>query len=225
MNESNAPKSENFFELLSRWLQSLPTDIKILIEMIGDDALSAGARSLAVGTVVYLTARIDLIPDDLPILGHIDDIIILHIAVATIIQIDPQRGMYYREKYPQFEALNQQIELLAKTLGALYGFLKALVENLVKRRFRGQTTENVVCSEKLQEEVFDAAMQYAAGVNVDPETIQHALLAAPPDRIIKLLSDGLEQEAKRQEKENPAGGMPKELPGSIRKLLGRGEQG
>lgn len=54
-------------------------------------------------------------------------------------------------------------------------------------------------------------MQYAAGVNVDPETIQRALIAAPPDRIIKLLSDGLEQEAKRQEKENQASGMSKEL--------------
>jgi uncharacterized membrane protein YkvA (DUF1232 family) len=227
MSDNNAEKGESFFEMLARWLQSLPTDTKILVEMIGDNELDAKARSLAAGTIIYLIARIDLIPDDIPILGHIDDVIILHIAVATIMQIDPNRGKYYREKYPQFETLNQQIRLLTETLGALYGFLKALVENFVKRRFRGQTTENVASSEKLREDMFDAAMQYAAGVNVDPEAIQRALLTAPPDRIIKLLSDGLEQEAKRQEKEDQTSGTRSldVLPGPLRKLIGHREQG
>lgn len=219
-----AATGENFFEILVRWLVSLPTDIKILIEMIGDDELDMKARSLAVGTIVYVLAPIDLIPEKIPVLGYVDDVVVLHIAVALAVQIDPNRGRYYREKYPQtFETLDQQIDLLRKTLGALYSWLTALVENLVKRRFRGQTAEDIIGSEKLHEDMFDAAMEYAADVNVDAETIRRALLAAPPNRIVELLSDGLEEEQKRRVKEEQEG-VTKRLTapsGGFRKLLGR----
>ncbi|TEU21771.1 MAG: DUF1232 domain-containing protein [Anaerolineales bacterium] len=219
-----ATTGETFFEMLVCWLVSLPTDIKILIEMIGDDELDMKARSLAVGTIVYVLAPIDLIPDKIPVLGYVDDVVILHIAVVLVVQIDPNRGRYYREKYPQtFETLDQQIELLRGTLGALYSWLTALVENLVKRRFRGQAAEDVIGSEKLQEDMFDAAMEYAADVNVDAETIQRALLAAPPNRIVELLSDGLEEEQKRQAREEQKGVIKRLTApsGGFRKLLGR----
>lgn len=221
-----AATGENFFEMLVRWLVSLPTDIKILIEMIGDDELDMKARSLAVGTIVYVLAPIDLIPEKIPVLGYVDDVVVLHIAVALVVQIDPNRGRYYREKYPQtFETLDQQIELLRATLGALYSWLTALVENLVKRRFRDQAAEDVIGSENLQEDMFDAAMEYAADVNVDAETIQRALLAAPPNRIVELLSDGLTEEQKRQAKEEQEGVIKRLAApsGAFQKLLGHEE--
>jgi uncharacterized membrane protein YkvA (DUF1232 family) len=223
MSESKTGK-QNFFEMLSGWLQSLPTDIKILIEMVGDEALDLKARCVAAGAVAYIISPIDLIPESLPILGHIDDVFILRIAVATVDQIDPQRGKYYREKYLQFKTLYEQIDTLKEALGALYGFLKALVDGLVRWRFRGQPAEEVVNSEKAREDMFDAAMKVAADVNVNPEAIRSALLATPPSRIVKLLSDGLEQEAKRQEKEGSAGATKptNALPESLRKALGHG---
>ncbi len=223
MSGTRTAKSDKFFEMLLGWLQSLPADIKILIEMISDNKLAMKARCLAAGTVIYFVSPIDLIPDKIPVVGHIDDVIILRLAVVMIVQIDPERGSYYRQKYPQFETLNQQIDLLKEVLGALYGFLQALVASLVERHFRGHTPEDVVDSEQLQEDMFDAAMEHAAGVNVDPETIQRALLTTPPERIVKLLSDGLEQDADRQEKENRADTKPLDtLTGPVRKLLGRG---
>ena len=53
MSESKNGK-QNFFEMLSGWLQSLPTDIKILIEMVGDEALDLKARCVAAGAVAYI---------------------------------------------------------------------------------------------------------------------------------------------------------------------------
>jgi hypothetical protein len=46
--------------------------------------------------------------------------------------------------------------------------------------------------------MFDEAMEYAASVDVNRETVEQALLSAPPQRIIELLSSGLEGEQKRQ---------------------------
>jgi uncharacterized membrane protein YkvA (DUF1232 family) len=226
MSKQEAATGGGFFEILVSWLVSLPTDLKILVEMVGDDELDMRARSLAVGTIVYILAPIDLIPEKVPVLGYVDDAIILHIAVAIAVQIDPDRGRYYREKYPQtFGELDQQIELLRETLGSLYSWLTALVENLTKRRFRGQSAEDVVSSEQLQEDVFDAAMEYAADVSVDAEAIRRALLATPPSRIVGLLSDGLEEEQKRQEKEDQESVIKRlaASPDGLRKLLSRGE--
>lgn len=226
MSKQNATATSDFFGMLVEWLTSLPTDIKILIEMAGDNDLDLGARSLAVGTIVYVLSPIDLIPEKVPVLGYIDDVIILHMSVAAIVGIDPERGAHYREKYPQvFESLDQHIGLLQDTLGALYSWIMALVERLKERRYQGRSPEDVAASENLQEELFDEAMEYAANVNVDPDAIQRALLAAPPERIIGFLSAGLEEEQKLRAREDEEGVL-RRLSGAssgFRKLLGQGQ--
>lgn len=201
MTEKTAPKANmSFFETLVKWIKLLPADIKILVEMIGDDQLDLKARSLAVGTLVYLITAIDLIPDKIPVLGIVDDVLVLHIALCIILRIDPERAAFYRAKYPaRIKALDQEMQLVTDTLGALYSWLTAFVENLIHRRYKGQTTSDAAKSEKTREEIFDDAMVFAAQVGVDEETIRTKLLATPPNRITKLLSDGLEKEQVRQE--------------------------
>jgi hypothetical protein len=146
--------------------------------------------------------------------------------LAVILETDAVRAGHYREKYPEtFETLDEQITLLRQTLGALYSWLKALVEKLPKRRFHGKSTEDVASSEQIREEMFDEAMEYAANINVDPKAIEQALLAAPPNRITELLSSGLEEEQKHQ-LQAESGETESQLTnalGSFRKLLGRGE--
>ena len=227
MSKREPINNQNFFGMLAGWLQSLPTDIKILIEMIRDDELDLNARSVAVGVVIYILAPIDLIPEKIPILGYIDDVIILHIGLMVILEMDSVRAQYYREKYSDtFVVLDQQIELLRTTLGALYTWLKALVDKLQNRRYHGKTADEVTASEQIQDEMFDEAMEYAANVNVDRNTIEEALLSTPPDRIVALLSSGLEDEQKRRiEAEKDQETTKERLITSIdgfRKLLGRG---
>ena len=102
---------------------------------------------------------------------------------------------------------------------------QALVEKLPTRRYHGKSTEEVAASERLQEEIFDEAMEYAAVINVDPEVIELSLLTTPPSRIIELLSSGLEEEQKRQieaEKEQEGATQLTAALDNFRKLLGRG---
>ena len=223
MTDETSSKSTSFFDLLTNWLISLPTDVKILIEMIGDDALEMKARTLAVGTVVYILTPIDLIPDKLAVLGYIDDVIILRIVLAVITEIDPDRAKYYRVKYPAtFESLEQQIQILKETLGALYSWLRTLIDRLPKRRYQGKPAEEIVNSEETQEEMFDETMEYVANIDTNSKAIQDALLATPPNRIIELISSGLEKEQKLEQKSQTG----KQISASMdkfRKLLGRGE--
>lgn len=227
MTEQIAPATgQSFFRTLVHWIMSLPTDIKVLIVMIGDDELDMRARSLAVGALVYIIASIGLIPDAIPVLGYVDDVLVLHIALAVILQIDPKRTEHYREKYPEtIGAMDERVGLLTNALGALYSWLKAFVENLVQRRYKGRSAEEVARSEKAREEIFDEAMVYAAKVNVDETAIRQKLLASPPSQLVKLLSDGLEQEQQRQTKAERKSARGILSAGSgVRKLLDRGEK-
>ena len=221
--KSAGTTGKGFFETLVRWILTLPTDIKVLIEMIGDSELDMKARSLAVGAIVYLVASVGLIPDQIPVLGYVDDVLVLHIALALILQIDQARGQYYREKYPEvIGRIDQEAELLTDALGALYSWLRAFVENLAQRRYKGKSTEEAAGSAETREEIFDEAMAYAANVNVDEATIRQKLIASPPDQLVKLLSDGLEKEQARQqskERRSPRDALTDGVTG-VRKLLG-----
>ena len=228
MTEKAVPTTgDSFFETLVKWIMSLPSDIKVLVVMIGDEELDMRARSLAVGTLAYVVAPIGLIPDAIPVLGYVDDVLMLHIALAVILRIDPERAYYYRERYPEIiGAIDEQTQLLIDTLGALYSWLEAFVENLTQRRYKGQSTEEAAQSEETREEIFDEAMEFAANVNVDEATIRQKLLSSPPKQIVKLLSDGLEKEQLRQEKEERKGvaGILSAPASGLRKLLDRGEK-
>lgn len=219
-------ETKNFFQLLVDWIATLPIDIKILVEMIGDEQLDITARTLAVGTLLYIISPLDIIPEKVGrVVGYIDDVIILRIALAAIVEIDPSRAKYYQEKYPDFLAgLDQHIKLLKDTLGALYGWLKALVDKLFKRTFHGKTTEDVAKSAEVQEDLFDEAMEYAANVPVDKEFIEQKLLETPPRQILELLSNGLEDGQKYQAKVEEHS-QRKTITASreiFRKMLGRG---
>ncbi|MDY6868884.1 MAG: YkvA family protein [Chloroflexota bacterium] len=226
MNSKKSSHDLNFFKLLSSWLVNLPTDTKMLIEMVRDDELDIKARTLAVGTVVYILSTIDIIPDNIPVLGFIDDVTILRLSLMLILEIDPNRATHYREKYENtFVDWYEQLEVAKEILGSLYSWLRALAEKLPNRRFHGKSTEEVVKSEQLQEELFDEAMEYVSKVDVDPKTVEDALLSASPTRITELLANGLEEEQKRQideqEKQETTPRLTQALSG-FKKLLGQG---
>jgi len=56
------------------------------------------AKLLAIGVAAYAFSPIDLIPDFIPVLGLLDDLIIVPVGIALIIKLIPQDLMtIYRE--------------------------------------------------------------------------------------------------------------------------------
>jgi uncharacterized membrane protein YkvA (DUF1232 family) len=69
--------------------RKLKTDIAAVFIALKKKETPAAAKVLAGLTVVYALSPIDLIPDFIPVLGYLDDIIILPALIALTIQLIP----------------------------------------------------------------------------------------------------------------------------------------
>ena len=70
--------------------KKLTTDIPALVLALKDKDTPIPAKILAGITVAYALSPIDLIPDFIPVLGYLDDVILLPILVALTLRFIPK---------------------------------------------------------------------------------------------------------------------------------------
>lgn len=70
--------------------RKLKTDIPAVFLALKDKETPILAKSLAGITVAYALSPIDLIPDFIPVLGYLDDVILLPALVALTIRLIPK---------------------------------------------------------------------------------------------------------------------------------------
>lgn len=71
-------------------VQKLKADIPVVYLVLKDKETPFFAKLLAGITVVYALSPIDLIPDFIPILGYLDDVIILPFFIVCTIKLIPK---------------------------------------------------------------------------------------------------------------------------------------
>ena len=69
--------------------QKLKTDIPALFLALKDPETSIAAKIFAGLTVAYALSPIDLIPDFIPVLGYLDDLLLLPLLVALTVKFIP----------------------------------------------------------------------------------------------------------------------------------------
>ena len=75
--------------LLKEKAKQLKTDIPAVFLALKDKKTPWYAKIFALLTVVYALSPIDLIPDFIPVLGYLDDLIILPVLVALTVKMIP----------------------------------------------------------------------------------------------------------------------------------------
>lgn len=75
-----------FMPLASR----APLYARLMLALIMDDRTPAGRKALLAGAAGYLLVGRDMVPDDIPILGGLDDLVIVVLAVDLFLDGVPQ---------------------------------------------------------------------------------------------------------------------------------------
>ena len=76
------------------------------------------ARWVAIATIAYAVSPIDLIPDFIPVLGQLDDIVILPLGIALAVRLTPK---------PLWESLLREAEVSKMKLPRLWWGAVAVV--------------------------------------------------------------------------------------------------
>jgi uncharacterized membrane protein YkvA (DUF1232 family) len=76
-------------ENLKTWAGRLKTELRALYLAYGDPRVPTHARVLAIVVVAYAFSPIDLIPDPIPVLGYLDDLILIPLGIALTIRMIP----------------------------------------------------------------------------------------------------------------------------------------
>jgi len=72
-----------------QWAKQLKLETYALYLACRDPRLPWYARLVAVGVVAYAFSPIDLIPDPIPILGYLDDLILIPLGVILALRLIP----------------------------------------------------------------------------------------------------------------------------------------
>jgi len=75
---------------LARFTRRARADIGVFRAILADPRCPLLARWLLAGAVAYTVSPVDLIPDFIPLLGQLDDLIIVPFMVWLAIRIIPQ---------------------------------------------------------------------------------------------------------------------------------------
>jgi uncharacterized membrane protein YkvA (DUF1232 family) len=76
-------------ERLKRWARRLKTEVYALYLAYKDPRVSSYARVFAACVVGYAFSPIDLIPDPIPVLGYLDDLVLIPLGIALAIRMIP----------------------------------------------------------------------------------------------------------------------------------------
>jgi uncharacterized membrane protein YkvA (DUF1232 family) len=76
-------------QTLRIWARTLKSEIAVLYFAMRDPRTPPAAKLIAVLVVAYALSPIDLIPDFIPVLGLLDDLILLPIGIALALKLVP----------------------------------------------------------------------------------------------------------------------------------------
>ncbi|WP_203265820.1 YkvA family protein [Streptococcus uberis] len=76
---------------LVKRLEELKSDLPAVFVALKDERTPLLAKYLAVVIVVYALSPIDFIPDFIPFLGYLDDLLILPLLIALLIKLIPNQ--------------------------------------------------------------------------------------------------------------------------------------
>jgi len=93
--------------------KQLKTDIHVLYLAYKDPRVPWYAKALIAATVGYALSPIDLIPDFIPVLGYLDDLIIVPAGIALSLKMIPKEVLEeYRQKV-KAEPISSKLKWIA----------------------------------------------------------------------------------------------------------------
>jgi uncharacterized membrane protein YkvA (DUF1232 family) len=85
----SATAAKPMTERLGDWARGIKRDVHALALAARDPRVPWYAKAVALAVAAYALSPIDLIPDFIPVLGHLDDVIIVPLGIVLAVRLIP----------------------------------------------------------------------------------------------------------------------------------------
>lgn len=131
--KSHRPKTDHAAEM-SQFLQSEAELAHIVLDILKDDTINVMAKAPAIAAARYAAEENDLIPDDVPLFGQIDDLYITAIALSDMIRdLGEQGTMLGERKLKDGDLLGGRLTAMQTRFAGFWQYCKKASEPFVKR--------------------------------------------------------------------------------------------
>jgi len=108
------------------WARNLKQELYALYLAYRDPRTPWYARVLAAGVVAYAFSPFDLIPDFIPMLGYLDDLIVVPLGIALVLRMIPPEVMAECRERAREEIAHKPVNWIAGVLMIAIWALAAL---------------------------------------------------------------------------------------------------
>jgi uncharacterized membrane protein YkvA (DUF1232 family) len=84
-----APKTGGFLDWAKRWARAIKVDVLALWIAARDPRTPIAAKVVAGAVATYALSPIDLIPDFIPVVGYLDDLVIVPLGILLAVRLIP----------------------------------------------------------------------------------------------------------------------------------------
>ncbi len=156
---------------VTEYLVSLPFDLKILQEAVGDPDLDKGLRELAAGTIVHT-----LLPQEGDLTRFIDDVFFVRAALDRVGSDKSEPGVAFRERFTDsYNLLAEDISLFKKELGELWPWLCSKLDTFPKLPFKGKTATQYAADEEASQQLYEEGLEFQTNFNVNEQQVKNKL--------------------------------------------------
>jgi uncharacterized membrane protein YkvA (DUF1232 family) len=125
------------FARLKQWARQLKQETHALALVCRDPRVPWYARFVAICVVAYAFSPIDLIPDPIPVLGYLDDLILVPLGIALAVRLIPPAVLAECRARAAADRDQPANWVAAGVIVAIWLVLAALAVALVARMFSG----------------------------------------------------------------------------------------
>ncbi len=119
-----------FFERLKQWAKTLKCDLHALALAMWDPRVPPLAKFIAFFVVAYALSPIDLIPDFIPVLGYLDELILLPAGLWLAISLIPAAVLAEHRASAHQAQLGPQSVGRSRWIGAIFVILTWIIASM-----------------------------------------------------------------------------------------------
>lgn len=114
-------------EKLKSRARTLQADVQALLVAFQDPRTPWAARAMIALVIAYALSPIDLIPDFIPVLGYLDDLILIPAGIALAIRMIPSQVMADSRKATQQDGSKRGLGMLGAGIIVLIWILAIII--------------------------------------------------------------------------------------------------